>query len=605
MAKNKYDVDESLETPFRLSNFKRCGIYIKHSLGLLILGFFLSLGNTVLSLLGPYFVKTVVDIIEKQLAAGTKNLTGVITVGIIYLVCLLVGEVLAYFRTIVTTKAGQQIVHEIRVDIFAHIQKLSFNCFDSRPRGKILVRVVHYVNNVADFLSNGLINFIVEFSSVFIIIFFMLSLDWKLTLVVLSGLPLFLGYMFLIKKKQRQAWTDFSAKNSNTTAYISESINGMQITQAFNREKINQGIFENLSGLMKKSYMRAAFISRSLIFIVDNLTNIMRALLYVAAIVLFAGEHYSAGVIVAMASYAVRFWTPIQSMGDIYNQLINTGSYLERIFDTLDEKIEIEDVPNAYDLPKVQGKVEYDNVTFAYEENKNILEHVNFTAEAGQSFALVGPTGAGKSTIVNLLCRFYDIQEGEIKIDGHNIHDVTLQSLRNSMGIMLQDSFIFSGTIKDNIRYGKLDATDEEIMEAAKTVCAHEFIMNLENGYDTVVNEKGSMLSQGQRQLICFARTVLSDPAILILDEATSSIDTETEQLVQEGIEKMMKGRTSFVIAHRLSTIINCDTIMYIDNKGIAERGSHKELLEKGGAYYELYTAQLKNMEPETTMKEK
>ena len=350
---------------------------------------------------------------------------------------------------------------------------------------------------------------------------------------------------------------------------------------------------------MKKSYMRASFISRSLIFIVDNLTNIMRALVYVAAIVFFASGNYSAGVIIAMASYAVRFWTPIQSMGDIYNQLINTGSYLERIFDTLDEKVEIEDVPNAYDLPKVEGKVEYDDVTFAYEEGRNILEHVSFTAEAGQSFALVGPTGAGKSTVVNLLCRFYDIQGGEIRIDGHNIHDVTLKSLRTSMGIMLQDSFIFSGTIKDNIRYGKLDATDEEIIEAAKTVCAHDFIMNLEDGYDTVVNEKGSMLSQGQRQLICFARTVLSDPAILILDEATSSIDTETEQLVQQGIEKMMKGRTSFVIAHRLSTIVHCDTIMYIDNKGIAERGSHKELLEKEGLYYDLYTAQLKNMEPE------
>lgn len=593
MAKNKYDIDEELETPFNLANFKRCGIYLKHSLGLLILGLFLSLGNTVLGLLGPYFVKNVVDLIEKQLASGTHDITGIIVVGIVYLFCLLLGEVLAYFRTIVTSKAGQQIVHEIRVDIFAHIQKLSFNYFDSRPRGKILVRVVHYVNNVADFLSNGLINFIVEFSSIFIIIFFMLSLDLKLTLVVLSGLPLFIGYMLLIKKKQRRAWTDFSAKNSNTTAYISESINGMQITQAFNREKINQGIFEKLSQMMKKSYMRASFISNSLLFIVDNLTNLMRALLYVAAIVLFAGENYSAGVIVAMASYAVRFWTPIQSMGDIYNQLVNTGSYLERIFDTLDEKVEIEDVPDAYDLPKVKGKVEYDNVTFAYEEGCNILENVSFTAEAGKSFALVGPTGAGKSTIVNLLCRFYDIQGGEIQIDGHNIHDVTLKSLRTNMGIMLQDSFIFSGTIKDNIRYGKLDATDEEIMDAAKMVCAHDFIMNLEDGYDTVVNEKGSMLSQGQRQLICFARTVLSDPAILILDEATSSIDTETEQLVQQGIEKMMKGRTSFVIAHRLSTIVNCDTIMYIDNKGIAESGSHKELIEKKGLYYELYTAQL------------
>ncbi len=599
MARNKYDIDESLETPFNLGNFKRCGIYIKHSLGLLLFGTFLSLANTVLALLGPLFVKQVVDVVEKTSeATKDQDIKKVILIGAVYLGCLAISELFAFLRTKVVTKAGQQIVHEIRVDIFAHIQKLSFNYFDSRPRGKILVRVVHYVNNVADFLSNGLINFVVQFSSIFIIIFFMMSLDLYLSLVVLSGLPLFIGYMLIIKKKQREAWTNVSAKNSNVTAYISESINGMQITQAFNREEINRGIFRNLSLELKKAWMKASFISRTVGFIVENLTNIVRAFLYVAAIVIFANHNYSAGVIIAMASYAVRFWAPIQSMGDIYNQLVNTGSYLERIFDTLDEKVEIEDIEGAKDLPAVQGVVEYDNVTFAYEEGKNILENVSFKADKGKSFALVGPTGAGKSTVVNLLCRFYDIQGGEIRIDGHNIHDVTLKSLRNSMGIMLQDSFIFSGTIKDNIRYGKLDATDEEIIEAAKTVSAHEFIMNLEDGYDTVVNEKDSMLSQGQRQLICFARTVLSDPAILILDEATSSIDTETEQLVQQGIEKMMKERTSFVIAHRLSTIINCDTIMYIDNKGIAESGSHKELLEKGGLYYDLYTAQLKNSEP-------
>lgn len=600
MARNRYDVDESLETPFNLSNFKRCGKYIRHSSKLLIIGTILSLINTILGLMGPIFVKWVVDIVEKTtVASKAKDTKAIITIGIIYLFCLALSEVFAYIRTIVVTKAGQQMVHEIRVDIFSHIQKLSFNYFDSRPRGKILVRVVHYVNNVADFLSNGLINFVVQFSSIFIIIFFMLSLDIYLSLVVLSGLPLFIGYMFLIKKKQRQAWTDVSAKNSNVTAYISESINGMQITQAFNREKINLGIFHELCLKLKKSWFRASFISRTVQFIIENLTNLVRAFLYVAAIVLFAGfKQYDAGVIIAMASYAVRFWTPIQSMGDIYNQLVNTGSYLERIFDTLDEKVEIEDVAGAYDMPKIKGVVEYKNVTFAYEEGRNILENVSFKAEAGQSFALVGPTGAGKSTVVNLLCRFYDIQGGEITIDGHNVHDVTLHSLRSSMGIMLQDSFIFSGTIKDNIRYGKLDATDEEIIAAAKTVSAHDFISNLEDGYDTVINEKGSMLSQGQRQLICFARTVLADPAILILDEATSSIDTETEQLVQQGIEKMMQGRTSFVIAHRLSTIINCDKILYIDNKGIAESGSHKELLEKGGLYHDLYTAQLMNSEP-------
>ena len=597
MARNTYKVDESLETPFNIKNFGRCGKYVKRSAKNLIVGLILSLINTVLALLGPIFVKEVIDTVELQQKTGGNDVSYILVLGGLYLFCLLLSELFGYFRTIVVTTAGQQIVHEIRVDIFAHIQKLSFNYFDSRPRGKILVRVVHYVNNVADFLSNGLINFVVQFLSIFIILFFMLALDVKLTLIVLSGLPVFLIYTLIIKKRQRRAWTNFSAKNSNVTAYVSESINGIQITQAFNREKINQGIFEDLCKDMKKAYMKADFISRSVVFVIENLRSVVRGFLYVAAVILFANMHYSAGLVIAMASYAIRFWTPIQAMGDIYNQLVNTGSYLERIFDTLDEKVEIEDVEGAKDLPEIKGEVVYDNVTFAYEEGKNILENVNFTAEAGKSYALVGPTGAGKSTIVNILCRFYDIQSGEIRIDGHNIKNATLRSLRTNMGIMLQDSFIFSGTIKDNIRYGKLDATDEEIINAAKTVCAHDFIMNLEDGYDTVVNEKGSMLSQGQRQLICFARTLISDPAILILDEATSSIDTETEQLVQQGIEKMMKGRTSFIIAHRLSTIINCDKIMYIDNKGIMESGSHAELLQKGGLYHSLYTAQLMNLE--------
>lgn len=598
MARNKFDIDEELETPFNIANFKRCKKYIKNSASMLVIGAVLSLLATVFALCGPYFVKMVIDNIEKQQAAGTAAISPILLICGLYVLCVLLSEACTYFRTLVTSKAGQQIIHEIRVDIFSHIQKLSFNYFDSRPRGKILVRVVHYVNNVADFLSNGLINIVVQFLTVFIIIFFMLSLDVKLSLIVLSGLPIFIIYMVLIRGRQRRAWTDHSAKNSNATAYVSESINGMQITQAFNREEINQGIYDTLLEKMRKAFLKAATINNSIPFIIENLSNLVRAFLYVAAIVLFVNDQYSAGTIVAMGSYASRFWGPIQSIGDIYNQLINTGSYLERIFDTIDEKVEIEDVPGAYELPAIRGEVEYDNVTFAYEPGHNILENVSFKVKPGQSVALVGPTGAGKSTIVNILCRFYDIQKGAIRIDGHNIHDVTLKSLRSKMGIMLQDSFIFSGTIKDNIRYGKLDATDDEIIAAAKTVCAHDFIMELEDGYDTEVNEKGSMLSQGQRQLICFARTVISNPAILILDEATSSIDTETEQYVQRGIEEMMQGRTSFIIAHRLSTIINCDTIMYIDQKGIMETGSHDELLSKGGYYHDLYTAQLMETEP-------
>lgn len=589
MAKrNTYGVDEELETPFNIKNLVRCKPYVLHNIKLLIGGLIFSILATLFGLLGPYYTKTIID---RFIPEG--NIRAVILIAVLYFITSCLAELCTFFQSLLTSRAGHEIIHEIRVDIFGHIQKLSFNYFDSRPRGKILIRVVHYVNNVADFLSNGLINIVVQGLSIFFILFFMLSLSPKLTLCVMSGLPFVILYLVLIKGRQRRAWTNWSAKNSNTTAYISESINGMQITQAFNREQVNRGIFKNLLNQLNKAFMKAARINLLMPVLIENITRFVTCFLYLMAVMFFTKENYSAGVIIAMASYAGRFWGPIQSIANIYNSLINTGSYLERIFDTMDEEIDIKDEPDAKDLPPISGQVDYQDVTFAYEEGIQILEHLDLHVAPGQSIALVGPTGAGKSTIVNILCRFYDIQEGKILLDGHDIRHATLRSLRSQMGIMLQDSFIFTGTIRDNIRYGKLDATDDEIIRAAKTVCAHDFIIHTENGYDTVVNEKGSVLSSGQRQLICFARTVLSNPAILILDEATSSIDTETEKLVQQGIANLLKGRTSFIIAHRLSTIASCDQILYIANKGIQEKGTHEELLKKKGLYYSLYTAQL------------
>ncbi|MBQ8894702.1 MAG: ABC transporter ATP-binding protein [Clostridia bacterium] len=588
MAKrNTYGVDEDLETPFNIKNLLRCKPYILHNIKPLIGALIFSICATIFGLLGPTYTKMIIDTY-----VPAKDVQAVIFVALLYFLTSCLAEFCAFFQTILTSKAGHRIIHEIRVDIFSHIQKLSFNYFDSRPRGKILIRVVNYVNNVADFLSNGLINIVVQALSIFFILFFMLAMSPKLTLCVMAGLPFVILYLVLIKGRQRRAWTRFSAKNSNTTAYVSESINGMQITQAFNREGVNRGIYKNLVDQLNKAQIKAININLLMPVLIENIMRFVTCFLYLMAVQVFAGE-FTPGIIIAMSSYANRFWGPIQSIANIYNQLVNTGSYLERIFDTLDEKIDIQDLPDAKDLPKITGRVDYEDVTFGYEEGINILEHIDLHAEPGQSIALVGPTGAGKSTIVNILCRFYDIQGGKILLDGHDIKHATLHSLRSQMGIMLQDSFIFTGTIRDNIRYGKLDATDEEIIAAAKTVCAHDFIMNTENGYDTEVNEKGSTLSSGQRQLICFARTVLSNPRILILDEATSSIDTETEKLVQEGIANLLKGRTSFIIAHRLSTIANCDRILYIAEKGIKEQGTHEELLAKKGAYYHLYTAQM------------
>ena len=588
MAKrNTYGVDESLETPFNVKNLLRCKPYIKSNIGPLLGALAFSILATLFGLLGPTYTRIIIDEL-----IPSKSIRGVIIVAACYLVTSCAAEACAFFQTIFTSKAGHRIIHGIRSDIFAHIQKLSFNYFDSRPRGKILVRVVNYVNNVSDFLSNGLVNIVVQVLSILFILIFMLLLSPKLTLCVMAGLPFVILYLVLIKSRQRRAWTDWSAKNSNATAYVSESISGMQITQAFNREEVNRNIYDGLLSKLKRAFMKAVSINLMMPVLIENIMRFVVCFLYLMAVLFFTKENYPAGVIIAMAAYANRFWGPIQSLANIYNSLVNTGSYLERIFDTMDEKVEIEDAPDASPLPPITGRVDYEDVTFAYEEGINILEHFNLHVRAGESVALVGPTGAGKSTVVNLLCRFYDIQDGHIRLDGYDIKEATLHSLRSQMGIMLQDSFIFSGTIRDNIRYGKLDATDEEIVAAAKTVCAHDFIMGLEDGYDTAVNEKGSTLSGGQRQLICFARTVLSDPRILILDEATYSIDTETEKLVQQGITALLKGRTSFIIAHRLSTIAGCDRILYIADKGIKEQGTHEELLSKQGYYYQLYTAQ-------------
>ena len=328
---------------------------------------------------------------------------------------------------------------------------------------------------------------------------------------------------------------------------------------------------------------------------VDLISTVTTAFIYVVGVYSIMGGKSSGieiGVIFAFTAYISRFWAPINTIASFYNSVLTAVSYLERIFETIDEPVLVKDEPGAKDMPSIKGNVTFEDVTFSYEEGEVILKNINFKVEQGQCIAIVGPTGAGKTTIVNLLSRFYNVDSGRVLVDGTDISRVRLNSLRRQMGVMMQDSFIFSGTIMDNIRYGNKDATDEEVIKAAKTVCAHDFIMNMENGYNTQVNERGSRLSAGQRQLISFARALLANPAILILDEATSSIDTETEIVLQEGLERLLKGRTSFIIAHRLSTIKNADRIMYIDKGGMQESGSHQELLDKKGLYYNLYMSQ-------------
>lgn len=587
MARNRYDVDEVLETPFDFAHLKRSFVYIKKYKGKMITALMLSVFAAISGLLGPLITQYALDNTIPQ-----KNVGQLVLLTLAFVGTIAVSITFSTIRSRIMTVVGQDIIFDIRTDLFKHLQELPFEYYDNRPHGKILIRVVNYVNSVSDMLSNGIINVILECLNMLFIMIFMFFVNVKLSLVVLSGLPIFAVIMMMIKKRQRKAWQDVSNKSSNLNAYLQENITGARVTQIFTREEENAQIFDKLSEKYRKSWINAVKYSNLVWPATDNVSTLVRAAIFVVGLLVLTPAAVSLGTIVAMTSYASSFWQPIMNLSNIFNNFINNIAYLERIFETLDEPATIADKPNAQDIGDITGEVKFDDVTFSYEQGKTVLEHISFDVKPGESVALVGPTGAGKSTVVSLLSRFYDLDSGKITIDGKDISQATLHSLRSQMGIMLQDSFIFSGTIYDNIRYGRLDATEEEIREAAKIVCADEFISEMKDGYMTEVNERGSKLSGGQKQLISFARTLLSDPKILVLDEATSSIDARTEKLLQQGLQRLLVGRTSFIIAHRLSTIKNCDKIMYIDNKGIAECGTHDQLIAKKGEYYKLYTAQ-------------
>lgn len=587
MARNRYDVDEVLETPFDFAHLKRSFVYIKKYKGKMITALMLSVFAAISGLLGPLITQYALDNTIPQ-----KNMGQLVLLTLAFVGTIAVSITFSTIRSRIMTVVGQDIIFDIRTDLFKHLQELPFEYYDNRPHGKILIRVVNYVNSVSDMLSNGIINVILECLNMLFIMIFMFFVNVKLSLVVLSGLPIFAVIMMMIKKRQRKAWQDVSNKSSNLNAYLQENITGARVTQIFTREEENAQIFDRLSEKYRKSWINAVKYSNLVWPATDNVSTLVRAAIFVVGLLVLTPAAVSLGTIVAMTSYASSFWQPIMNLSNIFNNFINNIAYLERIFETLDEPATIADKPNAQDIGDITGEVKFDDVTFSYEQGKTVLEHISFDVKSGESVALVGPTGAGKSTVVSLLSRFYDLDSGKITIDGKDISQATLHSLRSQMGIMLQDSFIFSGTIYDNIRYGRLDATEEEIREAAKIVCADEFISEMKDGYMTEVNERGSKLSGGQKQLISFARTLLSDPKILVLDEATSSIDARTEKLLQQGLQRLLVGRTSFIIAHRLSTIKNCDKIMYIDNKGIAECGTHDQLIAKKGEYYKLYTAQ-------------
>lgn len=591
MARNTVKQDEDLKKISNGEIGRRLFRYLKdYKLKITIVVLLLVLVMAV-SLINPYLMKVAIDNHIKN-----KNINGLLLIGGVMIVANFLAMIASKLRITVMASVTNNILLSIRHDLYQHIQKLSFSFFDNRPVGKILARVIGDVNSLNELLTNSVTSFIPEILTLICVTIMMFSMNYKLALAAVTMLPLLLLGLFSIETFSRRRWQDFRKKRSTFNAFTHEDFSGIRVVQAFANESRTSKTFFGLVKDMMGSFIHAVKLNDLFWPMVETSWGLGSVVVfwYSAKLLGSGTDGITVGTIIAFTWYIGMFWRPIMNISNFYNTLIMNFAAAERIFEIMDVKPDIIDINSAVKMPKIKGQVDFKEVTFGYEDGTIVLDNVSFRVNAGETVALVGPTGAGKTTIVNLISRFYDPNSGEVLIDGKNIRNVELESLRSQMGIMLQDTFLFSATIKENIRYGKLDATDEEVIAAAKAVSAHEFIMSLENGYDTEVNERGSRLSVGQRQLISFARALLANPRILILDEATSNIDTQTERLVQRGIQKLLHGRTSFVIAHRLSTIRDCDKIMVIDNGQICEAGTHDELMKAKGLYHNLYMSQYK-----------
>lgn len=588
MAFNSYKEDEQSVEKNKLQTLKRLFSYLLNYKLIIILVLLLMEYCVAISLINPLIIEEAID---NYISVGNyKELYKILT---ITLLLNLLATLAIKIRMYVMAKMCNSILLTIRQELYTHIQKLGFKFFDSRPTGKILSRIIGDINSLKDVLSNCVTTLIPDFITVVAVVVIMFAKNPKLAVAALITTPLMAISISYIQIKAHPRWQTFRKKSSNLNAFLHEDMSGMKIIHGFCGEKETEETFDQLVKEHKISFKNAIRMSDCFGSIIDLSWGLGCISLYFVGIVILKADNISVGTFIAFGTYINMFWQPINNLSNFYNQITTNIAGAERIFEVLDTEPEIQEENGAKELPPINGNVKFENATFAYDsDSENVLENVNFEIKAGETIALVGATGAGKSTIINLISRFYDTNSGRVLIDGYDIKKVTIESLRQQMGIMTQENFIFSGTISENIKYGKLDATDQEVVEAAKAVNAHNFIMKLKNGYNTLLSERGGGLSVGQKQLIALARTMISKPKILILDEATSSIDTKTELLVQKGIEEILKGRTSFVIAHRLSTIKKADRIFVIGNRNIIEEGTHKQLLEKKGVYYSLYRAQ-------------
>ena len=539
------------------------------------------------NVVNPYLLQQAIDV-----HVVNKDINGILLIGGLLLIINIFAWIASKIRWTMISKITNNILVNIRHELYEHIQKLSFDFFDNRPVGKILARVVGDVNALKNLFNQSIQMLIPELLSLICVAIAMFILNIKLAMACIILLPFLTIAMFYIEIHSRKRWEVFRNKRSNLNGFTHEDFSGIKVVQAFANEKNTEKNFRKMVKGQKEAFLNAVRLNDCFWPLVELSWGIGTLIVFAVGYRLILSGEIQVGKLIAFSMYTGMFWRPIMNLSSFYNTLITNFAAADRIFDILDQEPDIENIGKAPKMNRIEGKVEFRNIDFSYNVGGKVLNNINFKVNPGDKIALVGATGSGKTTIISLLSRFYDPTDGEILVDGKNIKYVDLYSYRSQMGIMLQDTFLFSSTIMENIRYGRLDATDEEVINAAKAVNAHEFIMKLENGYDTEVNERGSRLSLGQRQLVSFARALLANPRILILDEATSNIDTQTEMLVQKGIEKLIKGRTSFVIAHRLSTIRDCDKILVISDGEIIEAGTHDELLRNKGMYYDLYSAQ-------------
>lgn len=594
MAVNTYKEDENVSNVSNMKTLLRTVSYLKGYKFQSFLAIFMILLETLIVAMLPSFSERAVDV---NIAQG--DVRGLmITMGIASGLAISSWLLTLGFKKILANVTNK-IVYEIRRDAFDHLQTLSLYYFDSRPTGKILSRLINDVSSLKEMFTRLITSLIPNLTLIIAVVIIMLRANAVLSLSAFLVVPLLVISIYFVMIKNFKNWMDFRQKNSNMNAYTHESYAGIKVIQAFSaeRETIEEG--DKIMKDVERSWVKAVRRADLLNIVIHWSMGIGYFILYLFAVKWLKLGQTSVGQLIAFATYISLFWQPIRSLAATFNQFTNQVTSAQRVFELLDTESILQEVPDAEELKVSEGEVEFKDITFAYpdEPDKEVLHGLSLCVKPGEMIALVGPTGAGKTTIVNLISRFYDPVAGQVLIDGQDISQVTLASLRSNIGVMTQDSFLFSGTIRENLLYGKPDATEEEMVSACHKLGMDDMIASQPQGYDTTVSLDS--LSQGQKQLIALARTLIADPKILLLDEATSAIDTRTEELVQAGMALLMKGRTSFVVAHRLSTITKADRILVIQDKGIAEAGTHKELMQKKGIYADLYNSQFEELDKE------